>query len=434
MQKIPFFELFPSLPLPWEQRMALDGAYLTAAELVREKRTMSLAVTVQRELGEDKEAVERAIAEAYGLTEVRMSLTVVLPKQEKKAEEVIMGGAIKGAVSPMAALNPKMGSAVVAGRVFAADIRETRRPGVFCMSFDMTDFNTSVRVTKFMQNEEKAAMRKTVKPGMWVKVQGFVKLDRDGSDIILDPKNITTYPHEDRQDTAPLKRVELHAHTSFSNMDALTSLDPKNGPDRNLVKRAESWGHPAIAITDHGVVQGFPDAWHSAKEIKLLYGMEGYFINNLDDRIAVHGGMERSFSDEYVAFDIETTGLNVQDEAITEIGAVVIKDGQVGERFQTFVDPGRPLTMEITNLTGITDQMLQGAPQPEEALRAFLDFAGDRPLAAHNAEFDIGFIRAGCQKAGLDFDPTYIDTLVLAQNLLPELSKFKLDVVAEHPD
>jgi len=432
MQKIPFFELFPSLPLPWEQRMALDGAYLTAAELVREKRTMSLAVTVQRELGEDKEAVERAIAEAYGLTEVRMSLTVVLPKQEKKAEEVIMGGAIKGAVSPMAALNPKMGSAVVAGRVFAADIRETRRPGVFCMSFDMTDFNTSVRVTKFMQNEEKAAMRKTVKPGMWVKVQGFVKLDRDGSDIILDPKNITTYPHEDRQDTAPLKRVELHAHTSFSNMDALTSLDPKNGPDRNLVKRAESWGHPAIAITDHGVVQGFPDAWHSAKEIKLLYGMEGYFINNLDDRIAVHGGMERSFSDEYVAFDIETTGLNVQDEAITEIGAVVIKDGQVGERFQTFVDPGRPLTMEITNLTGITDQMLQGAPKPEEALKAFLDFAGDRPLAAHNAEFDIGFIRAGCQKAGLDFDPTYIDTLVLAQNLLPELSKFKLDVVAEH--
>ena len=150
----------------------------------------------------------------------------------------------------------------------------------------------------------------------------------------LDPKNISTYPHEMRQDKAEVKRVELHAHTTFSNMDALSSLSPKAGPAGNIVMRAEAWGHPAIAITDHGVVQGFPDAWHSAKDIKILYGMEGYFINNLDDRIPVHGAQDASFADEYVAFDIETTGLKVSQEAITEIGAVVIRSGEITDRFQ----------------------------------------------------------------------------------------------------
>ena len=156
------------------------------------------------------------------------------------------------------------------GKVFFADLYETRRPGVFCLTFDMTDFKTSVRVTKYLEKEEKARLKKDVKPGLWVKVQGYVKLNRDGSDILLDPKNISTYPHEMRQDKAEIKRVELHAHTTFSNMDALSSLSPKAGPAGNIVMRAEAWGHPAIAITDHGVVQGFPDAWHSAKDIKIL--------------------------------------------------------------------------------------------------------------------------------------------------------------------
>ena len=377
-----------------------------------------------------------AAASAYALERVAIHQTVSAPSPAaaKKTEggEIVMGVPIKGAVQPMEGLNPKMGNVVVAGRVFFADLYETRRPGVFCLTFDMTDFKTSVRVTKYLEKEEKARLKKDVKPGMWVKVQGYVKLNRDGSDILLDPRNISTYPHETRQDTAEVKRVELHAHTTFSNMDALSPLSPKAGPEGNLVRRAESWGHPAIAITDHGVVQGFPDAWHSAKDIKILYGMEGYFVNNLDDRIVVHGDREAAFSDEYVAFDIETTGLKVQSEAITEIGAVVIRNGEIGERFQTFVDPGRHLTAEIIALTGITDQMLRGAPKEAQALRDFLAFVGDRPLAAHNAEFDIGFIRAGCRRAGLNFDPTYIDTLILAQNLLPELGKYKLDIVAEH--
>ena len=437
-QKIPFFELFPSLDLSWKQRSALEGAYLTTVELVREKRRMDMALTVHTDLGDEKESLERIIADSFSLNEVRIrqyvEAVVSDPSTKTKSEggDVIMGSAIRAGVMPMTGLNPKMGGVVVAGKVFFADMYETRRPGVFCLTFDVTDFHSSVRVTKYMQKEEKAALKKEIKVGMWVKVQGYIKLNRDGTDIILDPRNITTYPHEMRQDTAPVKRVELHMHTSFSNMDALSSVSPKVGADSNIVKRAEAWGHPAIAITDHGVVQGFPDAWHSAKNIKILYGMEGYYINNLDDRIAVHGNGDRGFGDEYVAFDIETTGLNLKQEAITEIGAVVIKNGEIGERFQTFVNPNRHLTPEIIALTGITDAMLQNAPQLKEALKSFLDFVGERPLVAHNAEFDIGFIREGCRKVGMEFDPTYVDTLILAQNLLPELGKYKLDIVAEY--
>jgi len=431
---IPFFDLFQDLPLDREQRLALDGAVLTGVEVEKSARAMSAALTVRTDLKEALPVVERALAEAYGLQNVSIHQRVAVAEQKsgEKSEEVVYGGLPRGAVQPMTGLNPKMGNVVVAGKVFFADFYETRRPGVFCLTFDMTDYEGSVRVTKYMQKEEKSALKKEIKAGMWLKVQGYVKLNRDGSDVLLDPKNIGTYPHTLRQDTAPVKRVELHMHTTFSNMDALSPLNPKAGPEGNIIKRAESWGHPAIAITDHGVVQGFPDAWHSAGGIKLLYGMEGYFVNNLDDRVVVHGGGDARFSDEYVAFDIETTGLNLAREAITEIGAVVVKDGQIGQRFQTFVDPGRHLTPEIIALTGITDAMLQGAPKPAQALKDFLAFVGDRPLVAHNAEFDVGFIRKGCQEAGLPFQPTYVDTLILAQNLLPELGKYKLDIVAEH--
>ncbi len=436
-QKIPFFDLFHSLPLERDLRAQLGGAYLTAVELEQGKRSLSAALTVRADLKDGRETLAAAIQAAYQLNEVHLHQTVEIPKQDvsgkKKAGggDVIMGGVIKGQVQPLEGLNPKMGNVVVAGKVFSSDFRETRRPGVFLLTFDITDFHTSIRVVKLMQKEEKSALKKDIKPGMWLKVQGYVKLSRDG-DLVLEPKNINTYPHETRQDTAPVKRVELHAHTTFSNMDALCSLSPKAGPDSNLVKRAEFWGHPAIAITDHGVVQGFPDAWHSAGEIKLLYGMEGYFINNVDDRIVVHGDKEFSFTDEFVAFDIETTGLFVKYDAITEIAAAVICNGEVVDQFQTFVDPGRHLEAENIAMTGITDAMLVGAPKPAEALASFLEFVGNRPLVAHNAEFDIGFIRKGCREAGLEFNPTYLDTLVLAQNLLPELNKHKLDIVAEH--
>ncbi|MDE7243915.1 MAG: PolC-type DNA polymerase III [Oscillospiraceae bacterium] len=436
-QIIPFFELFHSLQLDYDLRVQMDGAYLTAAELEKERRRMSLALTVREDLKDGKEKLASAVEKAYDLQEVLIRQTVEAPKQtagkkKNEAGEIYMGSSIRGSVRPMEGLDSETGNMIiVAGKVFATDFRETRKGG-FLLTFDMTDFQTSVHVVKFLKKEDKSLLKQNIKSGMWLKVQGTIKPSRDGSDIELEPKNICTYPHEIRQDTAPVKRVELHAHTTFSNMDALSSLNPKAGPEGNLVKRAEAWGHPAIAITDHGVVQGFPDAWHSAKNIKLLYGMEGYYLNNLDDSLAVYGSKDFHFTDEFVAVDLETTGTSVKLDAITEIGAVVIKDGKVEKRFQTFVDPGRHLSQEIISKTNITDAMLEGAPKPKEALTAFLQFAGERPLAAHNAEFDIGFIRENCRKEGLDFDPTYVDTLVLAQNLLPQLNKHKLDTVAEY--
>ena len=261
---------------------------------------------------------------------------------------------------------------------------------------------------------------------MWLRVAGTMELTYDGHDMQLNPRDVTEITHEPRMDTAEVKRVELHLHTRMSNMDALTDTG-------SVVKLAAKWGMPAIAITDHGVAQSFPDAWHAGEgKIKILYGCEGYFVNNIDDRIAIHGHQDIGFSDEIVCFDIETTGLKVTQEAITEIGAVRLRNGEIVETFQTFVDPERRLTPEIIGLTGITDEMLRGAPKLKDALTAFLAFAGNAPLAAHNAEFDISFIRAGCRKCSIPFEPTYIDTLILAQNLLPGLGKYKLDIVAEH--
>ena len=177
------------------------------------------------------------------------------------------------------------------------------------------------------------------------------------------------------------------------------------------------------------MAQAFPDAWHSAKKIKVLYGVEAYFINDVDDRVVVHGDKEQDFTGDIVCFDIETTGLA---DVITEIGAVVLRNGRWWSSSPRLPIPERPLDRKIVEFTGITDEMLRGAPSQAEAINAFLDFVGDRPLAAHNAEFDMGFIAERCRRMGRPFDSTSIDTLILAQNLLPELGKYKLDIVAEH--
>ncbi len=278
MTSIPFFELFPSLELGWEERKKLSTAYLTAVEVRKEEGRMTLELTVPESLGEEgKDEVETAIVRAYGLGSAEVHERVEAPPDKAKApgEAVLFGAAIKGETVPIETLNPKSGGAVVFGKVFFADFYETRRPGVWCLTFELTDFHSSVRVTKYLEKGEKDQLKKPIAPGMWLKVQGRVKLGRDGSEILLEPRNIVQCDHPFRQDTAPVKRVELHLHTTFSAMDALCSLDPKAGPEENVVKRAEAWCHPAIAITDHGVAQGFPDAWHCAKKIKLVDGMEG---------------------------------------------------------------------------------------------------------------------------------------------------------------
>ena len=441
-REIPFFELFAQLQLSPELRLKLLGAVVVSACIQRESLSMELALTVRHPLEPaDLDEMNAAIRRGYGLNDVKIRLTLKEeqpPSQRKTTPEqaagggptgpVLMGNPIKGKPVEMKTLDLKMGNVTVAGKVFSVECVETRRPGMWRLHVEMTDYTSSVAVHKNLTEKEAKALDGKISPGMWLCVQGKMEPTWDGKDIQLNPYHINVIQHEERQDTAPVKRVELHLHTKMSNMDALTDT-------KEVIKEAIRWGHPAIAITDHGVAQSFPDAWHAAGDkIKILYGVEGYFINNVDDRIAVHGYDDCGLDDEFVCFDIETTGLKVDREAITEIGAVVLKNGEIAERFQTFVNPNRRLTPEIIGLTGITDEMLKDAPQLKEALTDFLKFVNGRPLAAHNAEFDIGFIRAGCKKVGLEFDPTYVDSLILAQNLLPGLGKYKLDIVAEHLD
>ena len=354
-------------------------------------------------------------------------------RREKKEEgKALFGRPIHKKPVPIGELTLDMGVVTVEGDVFCLEHRELKKRGAWVVAFDMTDYTGSIRVNKFFPGDEGKPLVDGLEKGQHLQVQGRLNMDRFYGDMVLEPMAVMVVPKAMKADTATEKRVELHLHTNMSAMDALTPVGPKLGPDKNVVKRAEAWGHPAIAITDHGVAQSFPDAWHSAKKIKILYGTEAYYINNVDDRVVVHGEQDCSFRDEIVCFDIETTGLDRRREAITEIGAVVLRGGEVCEHFTTFADPGKPLTPEIINLTGITDEMLKGAPSQEEALRAFVDFVAGRPLAAHNAEFDMGFIRDGCERYGIPFAATSLDTLVLSQNLLPELGKYKLDIVAEH--
>ena len=443
-REIPFFELFAQLQLSPELRLKLLGTVIASACIHQDTLSMELAMIVKHPLEpSDLDELNSAIRNGYGLNEVRFRVTLKeeqLPSQWKAAAApsapsgggpsgpVLMGNPIKVKPVEMKTLDLKMGNATVSGKVFSVECVETRRPGMWRLHVEMTDYTSSVAVHKNLTEKEAKGLDGKINPGMWLCVQGKMEPTWDGKDIQLNPYHINVIQHEERQDTAQVKRVELHLHTKMSNMDALTDT-------KEVIKEAIRWGHPAIAITDHGVAQSFPDAWHAAGDkIKILYGVEGYFINNVDDRIAVHGRGDCGLDDEFVCFDIETTGLKVDREAITEIGAVVLKNGEISERFQTFVNPNRRLTPEIVGLTGITDAMLADAPQLKEALTSFLEFVGDRPLAAHNAEFDISFIRAGCRKVGLPFDPTYVDSLILAQNLLPELHKYKLDIVAEHLD
>ena len=347
--------------------------------------------------------------------------------------ETIFGKPFKGNPVPMRELNLDMGSVIVEGRVFAVDHKELKKRNAWVINFDMTDNTNAVRVNRFLEGNEAKPLLEAVRVGAVLRVQGKLVISKFDNEMVLNPYAVMPGSMPQRKDTAQgEKRVELHLHTTMSNMDALTDTGA-------AVRQAAAWGHRAIAITDHGVAQSFPDAMKAASKakvagtdenIKILYGCEGYYVNDVDDRVVIHGTGDMPLDGEYVAFDLETTGLYSQSDEIIEIGAVILKNGQELDRFQTFVDPGRPLTPKITDLTGISGDMLKGAPKIGEVLGDFLAFCGDRPLVAHNADFDVGFIAAACRRMDIPFHPTYIDTLILSQNLMKELSKFKLDIVA----
>ena len=318
-------------------------------------------------------------------------------------------------------------SVIVEGNIFNIEPREIKGEK-YIVSFDITDKSDSTTVKFFVKRSVfDNELKDKIKKDAYLRVQGEVQFDKYAKEINIMAKAImTAQAPPPRMDTAEEKRVELHLHTQMSSMDGVT-------PVKTYIKRAIEWGHKAIAITDHGVVQAFPDAMNAAdkSDLKVIYGVEAYLIDDLGN--AVFSPRGQNLDDTYVVFDIETTGLSKEKEMITEIGAVKVADGKIIDRFSTFVNPQRPISAEITKLTGITDDMVKDAPTIENILPEFLKFCEDTVLVAHNASFDTGFIRIAVERAGLgELHHTIVDTLELARALLPELNKHKLDIVCEH--
>ena len=327
-------------------------------------------------------------------------------------------------------MTPDIGSVTAWGEIFSVEQRTTRDKQRKIYSINITDYTSSMTL-KIIEMANQCKMLDTLSNGMSLLVRGDVEYDKYDHEIVLRPRGIATVEQVKIADEAKEKRVELHMHSCMSAMDGVTAAG-------DLVRRAAEWGHPAVAITDHGVAQAFPEAMNTADEmakkgkpIKVIYGMEAYFVNDLVP--AVKGNTDKTFQDELISFDIETTGLSPSGDRITEIGAVRIKNGAVADSFDTFVNPERPIPPKITQLTSITDEMVRDAPSEQEALEAFFQFCGEGAvLIAHNADFDTSFIRAAALRHGMKFENTYIDTIPMCRSLIHDIKNYKLDTVAKY--
>ncbi len=348
---------------------------------------------------------------------------------EREGAVVIAGRAIKDKPIPLSDVDAESGRVTVWGEIISFDRRETRDGLKYIYTVNFTDYTNS-NTLKILCEKEKSEPYEKLKEGVSILVRGNAGFDKYDKDVTIRPFDISIIKQKKKKDTAEEKRVELHMHTNMSAMDGLT-------PAKKLVKRAYEWGHRAVAITDHGVVQAFPDAMNAAKDIKraggnikIIYGVEGYFVNNTVS--IVQGNRSMMLNGDFIIFDLETTGLSAMSERITEIGAVKLSDGEVVDTFNTFVNPEKPIPEKITQLTGITDEMVADAPCEKEALERFFNFCGDLPMAAHNASFDTGFIKAAAKRCGMEFENTWLDTLAIARALYPNLRNHKLDTVAKH--
>ena len=351
---------------------------------------------------------------------------------EKGKDIVIKGRAIKE--EPIAipeALQTRDKRIVVYGDIFATETRDVKGDRRV-IKYEITDFSGSILVKLFDSIEKLNKLPlQELKKGVSILVAGKIKDDDFAHEAILAPDSISIRKRKIKQDHAKKKRVELHCHTNMSAMDAVS--DPGA-----LIRRAYEWGHPAIAITDHGVVQAFPDAANAEKSLKdsnfkVIYGCEAYVVNDLEPPRIINGNDNRSLHDEIIIFDVETTGLNKISDRLTEIGAVKLKNLRVIETFQMFVNPEKPISQKITELTGISDEMVANAPKEAEAIQKFMDFCGENPvLVAHNAEFDTGFINCVLERHHIKFNYSWMDTLILTKRLLKDLKRYKLDIIAKH--
>ncbi|MDO5124507.1 MAG: PolC-type DNA polymerase III [Eubacteriales bacterium] len=341
----------------------------------------------------------------------------------------LWGRVFKPKTQTIASLSYDSGKVTVWGDIFNMETKVTKSGDKNIITIYITDYTNSVIVKIFAPINECKPLE-SLKKGMTIVVRGDYELDPFMKEYVISCKSIMTAEKFEVVDNAPKKRVELHLHTNMSALDGLT-------PAGDLINRAASWGHTAIAVTDHGVAQAFPDAMNASerlekggKEIKVIYGTEAYFVNDIVK--VVEGNADVPLNGEFVCFDLETTGLSANKNRIIEIGAVLLKDGVVLDTFSSFVNPQTPIPAKITELTGIADYMVEDAPFEEEAVKSFLEFIGNRVLVAHNAPFDMSFLKASCKRLGIEKDFTSIDTVAISRAILPDIKNAKLDTVAKY--
>ena len=362
------------------------------------------------------------------------------PRAEKvREDDLIFGKLIQ---DPIISVNEAIAAydmVTIQGEVFFTDSKDihSKKTGkdYVKIAFDMTDRTNSVRVSKFLAADKAGDTASKIKKGLYCTVQGKMVYDTFAKEMVLEPTGIVKAKKPERRDTYEgMKRVELHLHTNMSAMDGMSST-------ASLLCRAAKWGHRAMAITDHGVAQAFPEALHAQEgkqkdtigDMKIIYGIEAYYINDENSISVVRGRSAEPLDGTFIVFDLETTGLNPASEEITEIAAVRVVEGEIRDSFQTYVNPHKPIPAEITELTGISDETVADAPDLDKAVPEFLAWAGEGqyPLVAHNAGFDMGFLRTACQRLGIEREFTSIDTLEMSRLMLPHMHKFKLNILAK---
>ncbi|MDK2809166.1 MAG: polymerase subunit alpha, Gram-positive type, partial [Clostridiales bacterium] len=348
-------------------------------------------------------------------------------KRLPEDEDIFYGRSFDGELTPIADIIDEIGEVVIQGKVLFVESRELRNEKVLVI-FNVTDFTDTISGKLFLRAGQAEEVLSCLKKGAFIRLKGMAMMDRYDREIsigsIVGMKTIPDFTSK-RQDTSDKKRVELHAHTLMSDMDAVVDV-------KTMIKRAISWGHKAIAITDHGVVQAFTDAAHSLSkddDFKIIYGCEGYIVD--DRKTIVEHDQGQSLNASFVVFDIETTGFGPVNDRIIEIGAVKVVNGVICDTFSSFINPDIPIPFKIEQLTGITDEMVLDSPKIEAVLPSFLEFCKNSVLVAHNASFDVGFITKKAEQLGIATDFTVVDTVGLARVLLPNLNKFKLNVVAK---
>ncbi len=341
--------------------------------------------------------------------------------------DVVYGRDFDEECIPIEKITGEIGEIVIHGQVVSLDAREIRNEKtILILSF--TDFTDTIVIKIFTKNEDLPNLKESIQKGAFLKIKGVTTIDKFDSELTIGSiygiKKIQDFRSQ-RIDNSPLKRVELHCHTKMSDMDGVSDV-------KEIIKRAKEWGHKAIAITDHGNVQAFPDANHAVspkEDFKIIYGVEAYLVDDVKSFVEHANG--KSLDDSFVVFDLETTGFNPSVNKIIEIGAVKVENGTITGHFSKFVNPQIPIPFEIENLTGINDSMVMDAGTIEEVLPEFMEFCGHSVMVAHNADFDMSFIKHNLHLFGIERKFTVVDTVSLARNLLPELNRFKLDTVAK---